>query len=145
MNKIVECDGEVRVPLPPDEALALFTPEGERTWAPGWAPEYPAGQPDAAAPGTVFLTTAEGRTTTWVIVERGERTMRYARVRHGENAGTVSVECRPDARGTRAAVSYRLTPLNAAAAEELQTFAETYPDFMSHWERHIAAALARRA
>ena len=40
MNKI-SCCGEVRVALPPDAAIELFTPEGERGWVPGWDPTLP--------------------------------------------------------------------------------------------------------
>jgi hypothetical protein len=38
----VVCCGIVRVALPPERALRYFTPEGERAWAPGWDPAYPA-------------------------------------------------------------------------------------------------------
>ena len=58
--------GTVAVPLSPDEALALFTPAGERAWAPGWNPVYPA--KEDTTPGTTF-TTHEGRTF-WVIADR---------------------------------------------------------------------------
>ena len=35
---------DITVPLPPPEAMALFTPEGEQSWAgkDGWNPRYPA-------------------------------------------------------------------------------------------------------
>jgi hypothetical protein len=29
--------GTVEIALPPGQAFALFTPTGERAWAPGWA------------------------------------------------------------------------------------------------------------
>src|SRR5690242_13132849 len=32
--------GTIHVPLPPTEALELFTPEGERDWVPGWDPHH---------------------------------------------------------------------------------------------------------
>jgi hypothetical protein len=35
------CSGSLHVALPRERAAVLFTPEGERAWAPGWAPEYP--------------------------------------------------------------------------------------------------------
>ena len=83
----------VRVPLPVERALHLFTPVGERAWAPGWDPVFPAGESgDGAAPGTVFLTGA----STWVVVDRAPDRVRYARVTPGVRAGTVEVRLRAD-------------------------------------------------
>ena len=128
MNKI-SCCGEVRVALPPDAAIELFTPEGERTWVAGWDPTYPGGDDG------VFVTGA----TTWVTVERSERVRRYARVTPGVQAGTVSVRCEPDGAGTVATVGYELTALGPGA--DLAAFADRYADLMAEWEREIAACV----
>ena len=117
--------------LPPDAAIELFTPEGERRWVSGWDPLYPG------ADDTVFLTPG----TTWVTVERGARTRRYARVTPGVQAGTVDVTCRPDGKGSVATVSYELTALSEAAEPELAAFADRYTELMSAWEREIAACV----
>ena len=85
------CEGSFHVPLPPARAAELFTPEGERAWAPGWEPDYPAG------PGGPVFTTHAG-TTVWVALGG----LRYARVTPGVQAGTVEVRCEPAAGGTRA-------------------------------------------
>jgi hypothetical protein len=126
MNNI-SCEGQVRVTLPPDEAIELFTPEGERVWAAGWDPSYP-GDDDG-----VFVTGA----TTWVTVERGARSRRYARVTPGVQAGTVSVRCEPDGDDTIATVGYALTALGPEA--DLAAFAAEYDEFLAGWEREIAA------
>jgi len=128
MNNI-SCCGEVRVPLPPDAAIELFTPEGERRWVAGWDPSYPGGDE------SVFLT----GTTTWVTVERSDRVRRYARVTPGVQAGTVSVRCEPDGAGTVATVGYELTALGPDA--DLAAFAAGYDDFLAGWEREIAACV----
>jgi hypothetical protein len=124
--------GEVRVALPPDQAILKFTAEGEREWAPGWAPEYPAG--DADAPGTVFTT--HGGSTIWVILERTPLTAAYARVTPGASAGTVSVALRPDGEDTIAEVTYDLTALDDAD-EQLEHFAAGFDEMMEEWERLI--------
>ncbi len=144
MNRSVVCVGEVRVAGPPDEAVALFTPEGERAWVPGWDPAYPAGESDGEAPGTVFVTHAGDHPTTWVIVSRGERIVRYARVTPGVLAGTVTVRCRAEGEATVATVRYCLTALSDAGAHVLAGFAAGYRAMMADWERQIAAALAAR-
>ena len=128
MNRI-SCRGHVRVALSPDEAIELFTPEGERRWVEGWDPRYPGGDEG------VFLTGA----TTWVTVERGDRSRRYARVTPGVRAGTVSVRCDPDGAHTVATVGYELTALGPGA--DLEAFAAGYDDFLALWEREIAACV----
>lgn len=122
------CTGRLHVALPPAQAAALFTPEGERAWAHGWAPEYPAGG------GTPVFVTHAGAT---VWVELGE--LRYARVTPGVEAGTVAVRLAPDGDGTRAEVTYDLTALSADA--DLAGFAAGFDAMLAAWERDIAAAL----
>jgi hypothetical protein len=122
------CNGSLRVALPPGRAAGLFTPEGERAWARGWAPDYPAG--DA---GPVF-TTHDGATV-WVAL--GD--LRYARVTPGVQAGTVTVRLTAEGDGTRADVTYDLTALSDDAA--LPAFAAGFDAMLASWERDIAAAL----
>ena len=122
------CSGSLHVALPPERAAALFTPEGERAWARGWTPDYPAG-----ADGPVF-TTHEGGTV-WVAL--GD--LRYARVTPGIQAGTVAVRLAPDGDGTRAEVTYDLTALSEDA--DLAAFAAGFDAMLATWERDIAAAL----
>jgi hypothetical protein len=130
--------GTVDVLLPPDEALALFTPAGEREWVPGWDPAFPAGED--SSPGTTFTT--HGRTV-WVVADRTPHSMRYARVTPGVCAGTVEVRCEPAGSQTRAHVAYDLTALGDPAALDL--FADGYDAMLAEWERMIAGALRARA
>ena len=68
----VAISGQFTVARPPAEAFELFTARGEERWVPGWRPRFPAAADvDDTAPGTVFETDMHGRTTTWVVVERG--------------------------------------------------------------------------
>jgi hypothetical protein len=140
MRTTIECSGRVRVPLSPDAAIHLFTPEGERDWVAGWDPAYPAGAD--LAPGLVFETDNHGARTTWVVTQCAPRQMAYSRVVQGENAGTVAVRCEPEGEGTVAHVAYRLTALAPEAAERLADFEAAYPDFMAEWEAMIGKAVA---
>jgi hypothetical protein len=139
----VVCRGIVRVALPPERAVQYFTPEGERVWAPGWDPAYPAARQDETALGTVFVTHGDGVETVWVVVHRSESSMRYARVSPNVQAGTVNVQCLADGQATRAEITYDLTALRPAAQAGLQRFADGYDKFLNEWERLIAGALAR--
>ena len=120
----------VRVPLPPDRAMHLFTPVGERLWASHWDPRFPAGEDgDGSAPGTVFLT----GDTHWLVVDRTPDRVRYARVTPGVRAGTVEVVVRPDGEGAIADVTYAMTSF--AGDDE-------YDPAIHEWEPAIAAAIA---
>src|SRR4051812_7506894 len=118
----------LRVPLPVERALHLFTPVGERFWAPGWDPVFPAGeQGDGAARGTVFLTGA----STWVVVDREADRVRYARVTPGVRAGTIEVRLRADGAHALADVTYETPALSD----------EPFDPEIAHWEHEIRAAL----
>jgi hypothetical protein len=132
--------GEVHVDLPPEQAIHLFTPVGERDWVADWLPHFPDGEiGDGSETGTVFTTPG----TIWVVAERGPNFVRYARVMPNERAGLVHVRCRSDgAGGTRAEVMYDLTPLSGPGAADLDAFAASFEDFLAEWERLIAAATA---
>jgi hypothetical protein len=56
----------------------------------------------------------------------------------------LAAVCQPSATGTTAAVSYDLTALTPEANAELGRFAADYPQFLAHWERAIARAVAAR-
>ena len=135
----------VRVGLDREPALALFTARGERRWVPGWAPEFPAGEPPAGKPereGTVFVTHADGRATIWVVALRETGRIRYARTTPGVTAGTVEVRVIAATAGaTSVEVTYDLTALSDAGAAELAAFAAGFDDTIGAWEDLIAAAL----
>jgi hypothetical protein len=135
----IVCTGTVRVPLPAERALPLFTPRGEQRWAQGWEPSFPADDADDSAPGTVFLT----HEAIWMVAGRTERSLRYARALPGVWAGTVEVRCEPDGDDTTAHVTYDLTALDAAQRPRLREFADGYEAFLGEWESEIGAALAR--
>jgi hypothetical protein len=91
----------------------------------------------------VFETEANGRTTTWLVVERMPgRRLRYARVTPGVGAGTVTVDL-ADAGGTSdVTVAYDLTALAPSAAESLHGFAARYQQMLGEWAAAIAASLS---
>jgi hypothetical protein len=137
MNRI-SLSRTVDVPLPPERALLLFTPAGEREWVPGWEARFPAGED--TAPGTTFLTHEQ---TVWVIADRTPHSMRYARVTPGVHAGTVEVRCEGAGSVTRAHVAYDLTALGDPAV--LERFAAGFDAMVADWGRLIAGALEARA
>jgi len=130
----------------PAGALPLFTPEGERAWAgPAWNPVYPdpAAAEDDSAPGTVFTTESHGGDATWVVVERTESAIRYARFVPGRIAGTVAVRCENGAADgeTQVTVVYDVTPLGPDGAEFVRRLRDGYDAFLDSWREEIVAAL----
>jgi hypothetical protein len=136
--------GSVRLPPGYEAALFLFTPRGEKLWAEGWDPQFPAPADDDTEPGTVFETDHGQQHTTWVVCAREPgRSVRYARVVHGQNAGTVTVtldDAAPAGGSRVATVDYDLTALSGEAATDLARFAAHYPQYLQHWEQAIAEA-----
>jgi hypothetical protein len=132
----------IHLPLPPNDAFPLFTPLGERAWAHGWDPVFLAPTDDDTAPGTVFQTTHDTLTATWIVCRReSDHSIQYARVIPGTNAGTITVTLTPHAIGATITVEYHLTALTQEAAIELARFATHYPAFLKEWETAITAAL----
>jgi hypothetical protein len=134
----------IHVALSPERALHAFTPVGERAWAHGWDPIFPAGEHrDGAEPGTVFTTEAHGYTTLWVVADRRLDAVRYARVAPGDLAGLVEVRCTAaEDGGTTAEVTYELTALSDDAGPELERFTADYEAYIGEWERAIAEAIS---
>lgn len=134
--------GRIDVGLPPARAFALFTPDGERAWAHGWDPEFPAAPGRDGEPGVVFVTRHGGRATTWTVTaSEPPRAIAYAQSSPGYRAGLVTIGCRQAAAGTRVTVGYDLTALTPEANADLDRFAAGYPAFLAGWERAIAAAI----
>jgi hypothetical protein len=147
MNTRAICEGHFTLPMTVEEAVPLFTPEGERRWAgTSWDPEYaiPGAAGDDSAPGTVFTTHSVGDgDAVWIVLERRDDGMSYARVMPGRIAGTISVHCSPDpsGEGTRVTVKYDVTSLGPEGAAFVEEFEPGYDAFMAEWRREIVAGI----
>jgi hypothetical protein len=135
---------EIAVGLPREQAVPLFTAEGERQWADGWEPRYP--EPTRRdGPGAVFTTAHGGHETTWIMVDDRPDGVRYARVTQGLAAGTVAVNVlSSDDRATRLSVTYDLTALSGAGETWLAAFDSNYETEIASWGTNIASAIGDR-
>ncbi len=132
--------GRIQVALPPAEAFRLFTPRGEQDWAHGWDPRFPAPTSDDTEPGTVFVTSAHGQHTVWLVTDRQPgRRITYARVTPGDQAGTVTVTISGAGHHSEAEVTYQLTALTGTADHKLSEFADGYPAYLRSWQEAITA------
>ncbi|MGB9357157.1 MAG: SRPBCC family protein [Acidimicrobiia bacterium] len=139
-----QSSGRFEVALPASAAIDLFTPEGERSWVPGWDPVYATGAAGETA-GTVFTTTVDGLATIWTIVQidRAAGAAIYSRVTPGYHAGIVRVWC-VDAAADRTAVkvSYDMSLLGNDPSV-LDTYADpAFGAMLAEWSAAIAASMA---
>jgi len=141
----IERSGSFVLPFPRERAFELFTPEGERAWVAGWAPEplhAPDGRTDVE--GAVFKTAATGEETLWLVlqVDREAFVGEYVRITPGNRLGTVRVALTEVEEGCRVDVRYRLTSLGAAGEAALaETSEAAFAATMEKWRRDTAAAL----
>ncbi|MGQ0648240.1 MAG: SRPBCC family protein [Gemmatimonadaceae bacterium] len=149
MTAHVEHSGDFVLNLPCSEAFSLFSPEGERQWVDGWAPEYlhPAGP--STAPGTVFHTRQGGEETLWLVLRYDvvESVAEYVRVTMGSRLATVRVHCRPASEGaTRVTVAYAMTAIAPAGHAHLAALdAELFGGMLRKWREAIERAIPAAA
>jgi hypothetical protein len=148
MNVRVICNGRFALPMPLADARTLFTPEGERGWAgSSWNPIYPVpgAAKDDSSPGTVFTTESDGGEATWIVLERSDNGMRYARVAHDRIAGTIDVVCTqgesPDV--TEVEVTYDVTSLSPEGSVFAKKLQASFDEFLEGWQHEIVASLSR--
>ena len=132
------------LPLPPEQALHLFTAEGERLWVDGWDPVI-LSDCGATEAGAVFLTDHGGEYTIWTVIEadRAAGRLLYSRVSPGRRAGTVAVRLDPEGDGSRVTVAYDMTALGPEGEATIATMDSAgFAEMMRQWHRLISDHLA---
>ncbi|MGV3551843.1 SRPBCC family protein [Rhizobium sp.] len=137
----------IALPLPADEALELFTPEGERLWIAEWRPRYQYPANGETMEGMVFTTGEGDELTHWTLVDFdivGHR-VRYARVTPGSRSTIVEVVCIPGGdHQCHVEVTYTLTGLNDAGNTQIEAFiGEAYVAMIEDWRAKILDHLER--
>jgi hypothetical protein len=136
------------LPTGADAAFPLFGPVGESEWSPDWKPEFVTPVPGAQTPdGAVFMTGGKETPSIWVMTDydAARRIVRYVHVRPGRLVTQLWIEVNPGAAdSSRADVTFRCTLLGPEGREALAHFVGAFPGFKEHWEKAIAAAVARR-
>lgn len=136
----VEHTASFTLPQPIQQVFLLFTPEGEKLWAPGWDYKNLLGT-TTLFEDYVFLTHSHdhaGAEAVWLVkrYEPGRGLVAYYRVEPGDKVGVVTVQCSPvEGSGTQVEVTYRYIPLS----EKGQAFVDGYTQkahqvFIAHWE-----------
>jgi len=141
--------GKVPVPTGPEAAFPLFSPEGERRWVPGWAPEIlhpPAGTWEA---GQIFRTQEEMGEAIWVItrLDRELHEAEYHRVEPGRYVARIAVACKPaPPGGTEVAVAYSFVGLSEKGNREIASMTQQdYEAKLGRWAGWIREHLSASA
>jgi hypothetical protein len=141
----IERTGSFALPLSPAEALPLFTAEGERSWVPGWEPQYIHPPHASSAAGTVFRTDHGGEETLWIVLryEPVEGIAEYGRFTPGSRLGTVRVQCTGEGDSqTRVSVTYALTAVSPSGSEALIAMSiDAFATMLQEWRGLIVRSL----
>ena len=95
---------------------------------------------------TVFTTESDGGMATWIVLERGEDGMRYARVAYDRIAGTIDVRCRPGTSSaeTEVTVTYDVTSLGPDGVAFVKELEDSFDAFLNSWRQEIIDGLETR-
>ena len=139
-------EAALTVSRPVEEAFLLFTPDGEKSWAGDWDPDYVWPASGETTEGMVFTTRWRGHETVWVLthLDRGHHHVEYHRLTPGWFIARVVVRCQQAClSATRATVRYDYTALSADGDDLVRSFTqEEHERMIAEWEREILRYLA---
>ena len=142
MNSIEHSAGFV-IGRPVEQVFPLFTPEGEKLWAPGWEYEDIMGTTELFE-DYVFLTKHHDHASTdaiWLVkrYEPEAYLVQYYKVEPGDKVGIVSVQCSGQSvDATHVQVSYEYIALAEKGRSFIESFnEETCGAFIAEWEELI--------
>ena len=128
---------------PVEQVFPLFTPEGEKLWAPGWDYENIMRTAELSE-DYVFLTKHHDHASTdaiWLVkrYEPEAYLVQYYKVEPGDKVGIVTVQCTSqDADATHVQVSYEYIGLSEKGRKFIEIFTRgSYEAFIAEWEELI--------
>jgi hypothetical protein len=132
-----------------ERVFSLFSPEGEKLWAPDWDYINILGSKNVQA-GYVFLTNShDHRATTaiWIVAEYDpvKHSVSYYKVEPSEKVGKIVVQCFEHNSGsTLVKVTYNYIGLSTSGNQFIAGFTkEAYKEFIERWYSQINAYFER--
>ena len=127
--------------VPVAELFRLFSPEGEKSWVPGWDYENVMGMTELSE-DYVFLTRKHDhgtRDAIWIIKKYDPKShvVQYYKIEPDEKIGVVTVECMElEAERTKVQVTYKYLALSATGEKFVSEFSEdVYDKFIGEWQK----------
>jgi hypothetical protein len=140
MNSVKRTAG-FDIPQPVERVFPLFSPEGEKRWAPNWDYKNIMGTTDLSE-DYVFLTGSHDHASAdaiWLVKRYvpEEWFIQFYRVEPEDKVGVVTVQCsRMSDQGTHVEVTYQYIALSEKGRQFIDGFTvETYEKFIGEW-RH---------
>ncbi|MGE5839729.1 MAG: hypothetical protein ACM34H_07320 [Deltaproteobacteria bacterium] len=148
--KTISYTGEFEISQPAPLVFPLFTPEGERLWAPGWVYENLMGT-NTLCEDYLFLTRSHdhaAKEAIWIVKKYEPEVYRvqYYKIEPGEKVGIIEVGCHPSAHAsTKVRVSYRYIGLSENGNRFVEGFTrEDWAAFIGEWKSLIDSYFAEK-
>jgi hypothetical protein len=138
--------GSLYLPVEPQEAFPLFSPEGERSWVPGWEPEilYPLAA--KLTEGQIFRTREEHGEGLWVVarLNHAEFYVRYNRFEPGRYAATIEVGIIRVGKGSEVTVTYSFVGLSERGNKDIEAMSQAaYDEKLTRWSQWLMAHISK--
>ena len=151
LAKSISHTAEFRISQPAQTIFPLFTPEGERLWAPGWDYENIMGTKKLHE-DYIFLTRTHDHAANeaiWIVKEYEPEACRvqYYKIEPHEKVGIIEVHCGPSrSRSSKVQVTYKYIGLSESGNRFVERFTKKdYNAFIEEWKRLIEAYFAKQA
>jgi|WetSurMetagenome_2_1015567.scaffolds.fasta_scaffold04011_2 hypothetical protein len=149
LAKSISHTAEFEINQPVQVVFPLFTPEGEKRWAPGWDYENIMGT-RTLDEDYIFLTRTHDHAANeaiWIVKSYEPEThrVRYYKIEPGEKVGIIEAACDPLTSGsTKVQVTYRYVGLSEAGNRFVERFTKKdYEAFIEGWKRLIESYFAK--
>lgn len=132
------------LPVPVTELFPLFSPEGEKSWVPGWDYENVMGTTKLSE-DYVFLTKSHDHATSealWIVKKYDPVThfVQFYKIELQEKVGVVTVKCSeqgPDK--TEVQATYKYMALSESEENFIAAFNENaYEKFIDEWQQLLS-------
>jgi len=150
-SKSVSHTAEFEISRPIQVVFPLFTPEGEKLWAPGWDYENILGS-TTLHEDYLFLTSTHDHAASeaiWIVKKYEPQAywVQYYKIEPGEKVGTIEVKCAQSGpRSSKVRVTYKYVALSETGNRFVERFTKTdYKAFIEGWKRLIESYLAKEA
>jgi len=151
LSKSVSHTAEFEISQPVQTVFPLFSPEGEKLWAPGWDYENILGS-TSLHEDYLFLTRTHDHAVNdaiWIVKKYEPEThwVQYYKIEPGEKVGIVEVKCSPSrSRSSKVRVTYKYIGLSESGNRFVVRFTKKdYKAFIEDWKKLIEAYFAKRA
>jgi hypothetical protein len=148
--KSIEHTGTFEMAVPVSTLFPLFSPEGERSWVPGWEYENLMGTAELSE-DYVFLTKAHDHGTTvaiWLVkrYDREAHLVEFYKVEPDDKVGVVKVKCtRLAAEKSEVEVTYKYLALSPTGERFVSGFTNAvFEAFIGEWQELLTRYFASR-